>query len=370
MQAEHLASRIERRHTRTIHVGDVAIGGNADVSVQTMTKTDTRDVDATVKQVHEVSNAGCDIVRLAVVDMDAAVAIAEIALQSPIPLIADIHFDHRLALRSIESGVAGLRINPGNIGGSDNVAKVVDAARERNLPIRIGVNSGSLEADIREKHGGSTPEALVESAIGHVRILEDLGYHEIKISVKASDVWRTLDAYRLLSQATDYPVHLGVTEAGTMLAGTVRSSVAMGMLLSEGVGDTIRVSLTDSPVTEVRVGLELLRCIGLREPGPNVISCPTCGRCQVDVAEVCARVETALEALYRETPDCERPSVAVMGCMVNGPGEAKDADIAIAGGRGKFALYVRGDHKATLDEAEAVDALLDEVRQWGAEENA
>ena len=367
MQADHFASRIERRPTRTIRLGNLVIGGDAPISVQTMTKTDTRDVDATVSQLHEVSNAGCDIVRLAVVDMDAAGAMAEIARQSPVPLVADIHFDHKLALRCIESDVSGLRINPGNIGGRENVAKVVDAAKERNLPIRIGVNSGSLEADIREKHGGSTPGALVESAMGHVRILEDLGYHEIKISVKASDVWRTLDAYRLLSQEADYPVHLGVTEAGTMLAGTVRSSVAMGMLLSEGIGDTIRVSLTDNPVTEVRVGLELLRCLGLREPGPNVISCPTCGRCQVDVAAVCASVETALEALYREAPDLPRPSVAVMGCMVNGPGEAKDADIAIAGGRGKFALYVRGDHKSTLDENKAVDALLYEVRQWGRE---
>lgn len=364
MQADHPGSRIKRCITRTIHVGNVAVGGDAPVSVQTMTKTDTRDIDATVAQIHEVFNAGCDIVRLAIVDKAAAVAIVEIAEQSPLPLIADIHFDHKLALLCIENGVAGLRINPGNIGGSDKVAKVVEASRDRKLPIRIGVNSGSLEPEIKAKHGGSTPAALVESAMGHVRILEKMDYHEIKISVKASDVWRTVDAYRLLSRSTDYPLHLGVTEAGTMLAGTVRSSVAMGMLLSEGIGDTIRVSLTDSPVTEVRVGLELLRCLGLREPGPNVVSCPTCGRCQVDVASVCTEVESALEAFYRDAPDSPRPTVAVMGCMVNGPGEAEDADIAIAGGRGKFALYVRGKHKATLDEKKAVKALLDEVMVW------
>jgi (E)-4-hydroxy-3-methylbut-2-enyl-diphosphate synthase len=358
--------QIPRRATRRILLGGVAIGGGAPVSIQTMTKTDTRDVAATVAQIREIAAAGGDVVRLAVVDEQAAAALAEICRQVTLPVVADIHFDYRLALRAAEAGVQGLRINPGNIGSRDRVAEVVRAARERGLPIRIGVNSGSVEADLRQQYGGSSARALVESALRHTRILEDLDYREVKISVKATDVARTVEAYRLLSQTTDYPLHLGLTEAGTFLAGTVRSSVAMGMLLAEGIGDTIRVSLTDSPVREVQVGLELLRCLGLRPPGPRVISCPTCGRCEVDLVAVCTRVEQALELFYRDNPQAPRPVVAVMGCMVNGPGEAKDADIAVAGGRSRFALYVRGEHRLTVNEADAVDALLDEVRRWRA----
>jgi (E)-4-hydroxy-3-methylbut-2-enyl-diphosphate synthase len=354
----------ERRKTKQVRVGDVAVGGDARISLQTMTKTDTSDVSATVSQIQEVADLGCDIVRVAVVDVNAATALAEIVKESPIPVIADIHFDHRLALLAIDAGVDGLRINPGNIGGKDEVAEVVSAVKDRLLPIRIGVNSGSLEEDIYAKHGGATAEALVESAMRNVEILEDLEYGQIKISVKASDVQRTIEAYRLLSQQTDYPLHLGVTEAGTFLAGTIRSSVAMGVLLQEGIGDTIRVSLTDTPAKEVKVGLELLRCFGLREPGPFVISCPTCGRVEVDVAAVASRVEDALEIYYRENPLGPRPIIAVMGCMVNGPGEAKEADIALAGGKDKFVLYVGGKQSKTVLESEAVDAVLDAVKGY------
>jgi len=356
--------RIKRRRSRQIHVGSIVIGGNAPVSVQTMTKTDTRDVRATVAQIREVQALGCDIVRLAVPDEAAAKALGKIRKQVTIPLIADIHFDHKLALIALEAGIDGLRINPGNIGGVAKVKEVVAAARERKVPIRIGVNSGSLEKDIAKKHGGPTPKALVESALRHVRVLEDLNYREIKIAVKASDVRRTIEAYRLLAAKTDYPLHLGVTEAGTLLPGTVRSSVAIGILMNEGIGDTIRVSLTDTPAIEVKVGLELLRCLRLRGPGPNVISCPTCGRIQVDVVRVAKAVEEELEKYYIAYPAAPRPVVAVMGCMVNGPGEAQHADIAIAGGKGKFALYLRGKLVKTIPQSKAAAAVLDCVRKW------
>jgi (E)-4-hydroxy-3-methylbut-2-enyl-diphosphate synthase len=352
------------RLSRQIRVGAVAIGGGAPLSVQTMTKTDTRDVRSTVAQIVACAEAGADIVRLAVPDEAAARALQAIRRESPLPLIADIHFDYRLAILAVEAGMDGLRINPGNIGGADRVAEVVRAARERLVPIRIGVNSGSLEEDLRARHGGAGAEALVESALRHIRILEDLDYREIKVAVKASDVRRTVEAYRLLAGRCDYPLHLGVTEAGTFVAGTVRSAVAMGILLSEGIGDTLRVSLTDTPMAEVHVGQEILRSLGLRAPGPRVTSCPTCGRCEVNVLSVCMQVEQALERHYRENPAAARPHVAVMGCMVNGPGEARDADIAVAGGRGRFALYVRGRVVRTVPEADAAAALLDEVRRW------
>jgi (E)-4-hydroxy-3-methylbut-2-enyl-diphosphate synthase len=347
-----------------VRLGDTVVGGGAPVSVQTMTKTDTRDVKATLAQIREVQSLGCDIVRLAVVDERAARALEDICRAATVPLVADIHFDHKLALAALEAGIDGLRINPGNIGGVRKVSEVVRAARDRRVPIRIGVNSGSLEKPLLRKHGGATPEALVESALGHARLLEDLGYREMKISVKAPDVARTVQAYRLLARKTRYPLHLGVTEAGTFLTGTVRSSVAMGMLLAEGIGDTIRVSLTDTPAREVRVGLALLRSLGLREPGAEVISCPTCGRVQVDVAAVAERVETELEKLYRERPGIPRPAVAVMGCMVNGPGEAREADVAIAGGKRRFALYVNGRRVATVPESRAVAAVVDRVSSW------
>lgn len=355
-----------RRQTSQIHIGNVAIGGGAPISVQTMTKTDTADVRATVSQVVEISELGCDIVRMAVPNEESALKLADIVKEVSIPVVADIHFDHKLALIALRGGVAGLRINPGNIGDESNVAEVVAAARERNVPIRIGVNSGSLEAEIEKKYGGPTAEALVESALKNVAILERLNYGEIKISVKASDVARTVEAYRLLSSRTDYPLHVGVTEAGTRMAGTVRSSVAMGILLAEGIGDTIRVSLTDSPVAEVRTGLELLRCLGLRAPGPNVISCPTCGRTKVDIAEVAVRIESGLESYYKANPSARRPIVAVMGCMVNGPGEAREADIAIAGGDRRFGVYVAGKHLKSVNEADAVATVLEEVEKFGS----
>lgn len=353
-----------RRRSRLINVGSVAVGGDAPVSVQTMTKTDTRDVSATVSQIHEVELLGCDIVRLAVVDEAAASALREIKREVSVPLIADIHFDHRLALASLDAGVDGLRINPGNIGDSSKVKEVVSSAKDRSVSIRIGVNSGSLERDIEKEFGAATPEALVESALRHVRMLEDMNYANIKISVKASDVRRTVAAYRLLAVRTDYPLHLGVTESGTLMAGTIRSSVAMGILLEEGIGDTIRVSLSDTPANEVRVGLELLRSLGLRAPGANVISCPTCGRVQVDIVKLARNIESELEAYYRSAPGPRRPVVAVMGCMVNGPGEARDADIALVGGKGKLSLYVNGEPRCTVSEDDAVEHVIAEVRKW------
>jgi (E)-4-hydroxy-3-methylbut-2-enyl-diphosphate synthase len=327
-----------------------------------MTKTDTRDVSATVAQIADVAAAGCDMVRLAVPDAVAARAFRTIREQAVIPLVADIHFDHHLALTVLEGGADGLRLNPGNIGESDKVREVVAAARERGVPIRVGVNSGSIEKDIQAEQG-NTPAALVASALRHVALIEDCDYDRIKISVKATDPLKTVEAYRLLAKQTSYPLHLGVTEAGTRMAGTIRSSVALGILLAEGYGDTIRVSLTDHPREEVRVGLGILRSLGLREPGPDVISCPTCGRVEVDVATVAAGVEQGLEELFSRHPE-GFPSVAVMGCMVNGPGEAREADLAIAGGKGRFALYVGGERVRTVPEGEAVEALLAEVESW------
>ena len=354
-----------RDGTRPLRLGALAIGGGAPVSVQTMTKTDTRDVAATVAQIRRVTDLGCDIVRLAIPDAEAATALAAIRRQVPdVPLVADIHFDYRLALAAVEAGVDGLRINPGNIGGADRVRAVVQAARPRRLPIRIGVNGGSLERDLLERHGSATPEALVESALRHVALLEAEDYHEIKISVKASDVPRTLAAYRLLAARTRYPLHLGVTEAGTFLAGTVRSCTAMGALLLEGIGNTIRISLTDKPEQEVRVGLELLRATGLRAPGPSVTSCPTCGRTRVDVVSIARAVEDGLERHYRAHPAARRPHVAVMGCVVNGPGEARGADIAICGGDGNFVLFRDGRRVGLVREAEAVEAVLKLAREF------
>lgn len=353
-----------RRQTRQVFVGSVAVGGGAAVSVQTMTKTDTCDVAGTVAQIEEVAALGCDIVRVAVPDERAAQCLAEIKGRVDVPLVADIHFRHELALQALDAGVDGLRINPGNIGGPDRVREVVKAASERRTPIRIGVNSGSLEKSIEEEYGGRGAEALVASAIRHIAMMEDMEFRDIKVSVKASDVTTTIEAYRLLALRIDYPLHVGVTEAGTFLAGTVRSSVGIGVLLAEGIGDTIRVSLTDTPAREVKVGLELLRCLGLRPPGASVISCPTCGRVSVNVVEIAMKVEEELEKYYLANPWTPRPVVAVMGCMVNGPGEAKHADIALAGGVEKFAVYVDGRHVANVNESAAVDAVLEHVEVW------
>lgn len=342
----------------------MAVGNGAAISVQTMTKTDTRDVRATVAQIKELECIGCDIVRLAIPDMDAARAFARIKKQVNVPLIADIHYDFSLALESLKGGADGIRINPGNIGGPEELKKVVEAAKKWDVAIRVGVNSGSIEKDILKKHGGPTSEALVASALRNVALIEDFGYDQIKISVKASDVPRTIDAYRLLSRKTKYPLHLGVTEAGTFMAGTVRSSVAMGVLLSEGIGDTIRVSLTDAPSKEVMVGLELLRSLSLKESGPSVISCPTCGRIQVNVVSLAAKVEEEMEKYFRNHPSSKMPVVAVMGCMVNGPGEAKHADIAVAGGKRKFALYVGGKQVKVVPETKALQTIMNAIRKW------
>ena len=359
-----------RKPTRRIMLAGLAIGADAPVSVQTMTKTDTRDVAATVAQIRAVAAMGCDIVRLAVPDAAAAAALAEIRRQVQVPLVADIHFDYRLALAAIDAGVDGLRINPGNIGGAERLRAVVAAARPRKIPIRIGVNAGSLEKVVLERHGSATPAALVESALRSVALLEAANYREIKISVKASDVARTIAAYRLLAARTNYPLHLGVTEAGTFLAGTIRSCSAMGVLLEEGIGDTIRVSLTADPREEVRVGIELLRAFGLRAPGAAVTSCPTCGRTQVDVAGVAQEIERQLEVHYLASPTAPRPHVAVMGCVVNGPGEAREADIALAGGKENFVLYVHAQKVDTILQADAVARVVALVKSWKAVEEA
>lgn len=347
-----------RTQTRPIHVGPVQVGGGAPVSVQTMANVPTTDVPAVLAQIRRADDLGCDIFRVAVPDQAAAEALPALVAQSPLPLVADIHFDHRLALAAIEAGIAALRINPGNIGGPDRVRAVVEAARPRLTPIRIGVNGGSLEKALVAKYGSATPEALVESALGHVRLLEELDYHEIAISVKASDIPRTIAAYRLLADRVPYPLHLGLTEAGTALRGTVTSCVALSRLLEDGIGDTIRISLTAPIEQEVRVGVELLRACGLRAPGAWVTSCPTCGRTQVNLQAAAERVSDALEAFYRAHPDAKRLHVAVMGCVVNGPGEAREADLALCGGRDVFALYRHGEHLATLPPPDAIAELL------------
>jgi len=344
-----------RKSTKQIKIGDVRIGGGAPCAVQSMCSTDTRDVAATLKQIDRLAAVGCEIVRCAVPDLDAAVALAAIKTGSPMPVIADIHFDYKLALKALESGVDGLRLNPGNIGERWKVAEVVKAAAERQIPIRIGVNGGSLEKELLVKYGHPTPEAMVESALGHVRILEDLGYDQIKVSIKVSDVVRTLEAYRLLSEAIDYPLHIGVTEAGTVFSGTIKSSVGLGILLHQGIGDTMRVSLTGDPVDEVRVAYDILKSLGLRQRGINFVSCPTCGRCQVDLIPVAEEVERRLGFLDTNI------TVAVMGCAVNGPGEAREADFGIAGGRGEGLLFKHGEILRKVPEAELAEALIEEV---------
>jgi len=343
------------RTTRQIRVGSIAIGGGAPVSVQSMTNTDTRDAAATLEQIRRLAEAGCEIVRCAVPDEEAALALSAIRRECPLPLIADIHFDYRLALVALASGVDGLRLNPGNIGERWKVEEVVRACAERSVPIRIGVNGGSLEKELLEKYGHPTAEAMAESALGHIRILEDLGYREIKVSLKASDIRRTVEAYRLLAKQVDYPLHIGITEAGTTWSGTVKSAVGLGVLLYEGIGDTLRVSLTGDPVEEVRVGWEILKSLGLRERGPVFISCPTCGRCQINLIDIAEEVEKRLHDLPGKI------TVAVMGCVVNGPGEAREADIGIAGGKGQGLLFRKGEVVRKVPQNELADALVEEA---------
>ncbi|MBR1870228.1 MAG: flavodoxin-dependent (E)-4-hydroxy-3-methylbut-2-enyl-diphosphate synthase [Kiritimatiellae bacterium] len=347
-----------RSQTRTFMVGNVPMGGGAPVSVQTMANADPHNLETLLAQVIRCAAAGADIVRLTVPDLEAARVLGEVRKHCAVPLVADIHFDWRLAIAALENGADALRINPGNIGSPDKVRAVAQAAAARKTPIRIGVNGGSLEADIRAKYNGATADALVESALRHVALLEAEGFRDIAISVKASDVPRTLAAYRRLAEATDCPLHLGVTEAGTFLPGTVRSSVALGILLAEGIGDTIRVSLTDTPEKEVRVGLEILRSLGMREGGVAVTSCPTCGRTKADVFKTAEAVESALENFYRANPLRKHLHVAVMGCAVNGPGEAKGADVALCGGKGEFILFVNGEAQEKMPEADACNAVI------------
>lgn len=346
---------IKRKMTRQISIGDVKIGGGAPISVQSMTNTKTTDTNATVAQIKALVDAGCDIVRVAVPDMSAAENIYNIKNQVDVPLVADIHFDYRLALKAIEQGIDALRINPGNIGDEERVKAVVEAAKIRNIPIRIGVNAGSLDKKLLAKYGKVTAEALVESALEHIRILEKLNFYDIKISLKAHDVPLTLDAYRLMSETVDYPLHLGITEAGTVNTGIIKSAVGIGALLADGIGDTFRISLTGDPVNEVKVANEILKALGLKEYGPTLISCPTCGRCNIDLPSIAEKVEQRLSGITKPI------KVAVMGCVVNGPGEARDADIGIAGGKGEGLVFHKGEVINKVPEDKLVDALFEEL---------
>lgn len=339
--------------------GKIAIGGDAPITVQSMTKTDTKDVEATVAQIYSYAASGCEIVRVSVPTKKAAEAFPEICARSPIPVVADIHFDYRLALAAADGGAACLRINPGNIGGQDRVKAVVEKAGEKGLSIRIGVNGGSLEKDLLEKFGTATPEAMVESALRHLEMLEREGFYNTKISLKASDVIRTVQAYRLLARQVDYPFHLGITEAGTPFGGTIRSSVGLGILLAEGIGDTVRISLTGDGEEESRIGHEMLRSLGLREGGIRMVSCPSCGRVQIDLQRVAGEIEKGLKEI-----DHQGITYAVMGCVVNGPGEARDADLGVAGGNGEGLIYRRGELIRKVKEEDLVPAFLEEARKY------
>ncbi|MBE9582222.1 MAG: flavodoxin-dependent (E)-4-hydroxy-3-methylbut-2-enyl-diphosphate synthase [Proteobacteria bacterium] len=346
-----------RKQTRQISIGGVKVGGGAPITVQSMTNTFTHDIGATVEQIHRLEAAGCELVRVAVPDAAAVEAISSIKEQISIPLIADIHFDYRLALGAVRAGADALRINPGNIGGAKKVKAVAKLALERGIAIRIGVNAGSLEKEILKRYGSATPEAMVESALRHIELLESFDFHDIKLSIKASDVARTVEAYRLAASKTDFPLHVGVTEAGTLVSGTVKSALGIGILLADGIGDTIRVSLTRDPVDEVRVGFEILKALKIRQRGPDIISCPTCGRCEIDLVDVVERVESAL--ITKTTP----VQLAIMGCVVNGPGEAREADIGIAGGKGHGVLFKKGKVVRKVPEDRLVETLLEEVEK-------
>ena len=348
---------MKRRITKPVFVGGVQIGGGAPVVVQSMTKTDTRDAASTVRQIWELTEAGCEIVRVAVPDEEAAGALAGIIKSVKIPVIADIHFDYRLALAALRAGAAGLRINPGNIGGTDRVREVAMAAKERDIPVRIGVNAGSLSREILQKHGGITPSALVESAMEYIRMLEQMDFYNIKVSLKASHVPLMVEAYRQLAQRVDYPLHVGVTEAGLPPAGVIKSAVGIGILLSEGIGDTIRVSLTGDPCLEVNAAYEILKALDLRRRGPELISCPTCGRTQVDLVKIAREVEERLKGVKRPI------KVAVMGCAVNGPGEAREADVGLAAGRGAGIIFRKGKLVRRVREDRLVDELMAEIEK-------
>ncbi|MBI4911336.1 MAG: flavodoxin-dependent (E)-4-hydroxy-3-methylbut-2-enyl-diphosphate synthase [Acidobacteria bacterium] len=351
-----------RRRTRQVRVGSVRVGGDAPISVQSMTKTDSRDVEATVHQIYDYAAHGCEIVRVSVPTKKAGEVFHEICSRSPIPVVADIHFDYRLALVAADGGAACLRINPGNIGGQDRVRAVVEKAGEKGISLRVGVNAGSLEKDLLEKFGSATPEAMVASALRHLEVLDREGFQEVKISLKASDVPRTVQAYRLLARQVDVPLHLGITEAGTPFGGTIRSAMGLGILLAEGIGDTIRVSLTGKGEEECDVGHEILRGLGLREGGFRMVSCPSCGRVQIDLDRVAHEIEAGLKAIGQENV-----TYAVMGCVVNGPGEARDADLGVAGGAGEGLIYRRGELIRKVKEEDLVPAFLEEARRLKAE---
>ncbi len=348
---------MERIKTRSVKVGNIYVGGNEKIAVQSMTNTDTRDVASTVNQILKLEEAGCDVVRCAVIDEEAGNAIKEIVKQIHIPLVADIHFDYRLALIAIKNGVSALRINPGNIGSYEKVKIVASAAKEKNIPIRIGVNSGSLQKNILKKYGRVCADALVESALEHVKILEDADFHNIVISIKSSDVMMMIESYRKISKLVNYPLHVGVTEAGTVWRGTIKSSVGIGTLLCEGIGDTIRVSLTGDPEDEIKVGREILKSIGLLSDGIQFISCPTCGRTQIDLINIAKEVEKRLSGCKKNI------KVAIMGCVVNGPGEAREADIGIAGGKGEGLIFKKGEIIKKVKEEDLVEALVDEINK-------
>ena len=358
---------IDRKQTRQIHIGKVSIGADAPIAVQSMTNTDTRDVIATVTQIKGLEQAGCELIRVAVPDRDAALAIRSIRDQITIPLIADIHFDARLAVAAVENGAQAIRINPGNLGGEDKLVRVVDAARLHGAPIRVGVNSGSIEKSLLAKYGYPTPDntrSLIESALNNVASLEKLGFSDIKISIKSSDTLTTIAGYRELARRTDYPLHIGVTEAGGLIAGTVKSSVALGILLFDGIGDTFRISLTRDPIEEIRVGYELLRSLRIRERGPEMISCPTCGRTRIDLFPMAEEIERVLQTMKSHL------KVAVMGCVVNGPGEAKEADIGIAGGHGVGIIFKKGELWKKLPEEDLLPVFLEELAKMEKEQLA
>lgn len=354
---------IQRHKTRRIYLGPVPIGDGAPIAVQSMTNTPTGDVLATVDQIKRLTAAGCEIVRVAVPDEQAANAIKEIKALIDIPLVADIHFDHRLALIAARNGADGLRINPGNIGGREKIQAVADCATDLGLPIRVGVNAGSLEKDLLHTYHGATAQAMVESALRHVSLLEAVRFEQIKISIKASDIQRTVAAYGLLARRTDYPLHVGITEAGSLYSGIVKSALGIGMLLHQGIGDTLRVSLTRDPVEEVRVGYEILKALEIRRHGPEIISCPTCGRCGINLIAIVEEVDKRL--LNHSVPI----KLAIMGCVVNGPGEAKEADIGIAGGKDHGILFKKGKVVKKVPQEKLVEVLMAEVDAWEEEYN-
>jgi (E)-4-hydroxy-3-methylbut-2-enyl-diphosphate synthase len=348
---------IKRKRTKKIYVGNVPVGGGSPISVQSMTKTDTRDVKATVRQIRALERAGCEIIRTAVPDMDAAKVLGRIIKSVSIPLIADIHFDWRLALEALNQGADGLRINPGNIGAKWKVKEVVSALKDRDVPVRIGVNAGSLEKDLLKKYRHPEPEALVESAQRNIAIFEEMGYNKLKVSLKASSVWTTVEAYKLFAKKHRYPLHVGISEAGPEPQGLIKSSVGLGILLGEGIGDTVRVSLTANPIREVETAYGILRSLGLRERGVDIVSCPTCGRCQVDLKRLVRDVQKRLN-------EVEKPiTVAVMGCAVNGPGEAREADVGIASAKKTGLVFKKGKVVARAKEDRLIDALMKQISE-------